>query len=120
MADSETGGRRLQVANARPEDSGRGIAHLPRSVMALLGVNEGDVVPITLAIDGSEPLYTPTAPAGPQAATEPSSSPWPIVRSEWRRSGASSGWMPFSMRSILPWPAYWRTAWVPSGGATRL
>ncbi|MEP9402438.1 CDC48 family AAA ATPase [Sphingomonas sp. VNH70] len=46
MADSETGGRRLQVANARPEDSGRGIAHLPRSVMALLGVNEGDVVEI--------------------------------------------------------------------------
>ena len=46
MADSETGGRRLQVANARPEDSGRGIAHLPRSVMALLGINEGDVVEI--------------------------------------------------------------------------
>ncbi len=46
MADSETGERRLQVANARPEDSGRGIAHLPRSVMALLGVNEGDVVEI--------------------------------------------------------------------------
>ncbi len=46
MADSETSERRLQVANARPEDSGRGIAHLPRSVMALLGVNEGDVVEI--------------------------------------------------------------------------
>ena len=29
MADTETNTRKLQVANARPEDSGRGLAHLP-------------------------------------------------------------------------------------------
>ncbi len=29
MADTEMPGTKLQVANARPEDSGRGLAHLP-------------------------------------------------------------------------------------------
>ncbi len=37
---------RLQVANARPEDSGHGIARLPRSSMAALGVQQGDVIEI--------------------------------------------------------------------------
>src|SRR6188768_822336 len=46
MADTETTPRKLQVANARPEDSGRGLAHLPRSMMAALGLAEGDVIEI--------------------------------------------------------------------------
>lgn len=46
MADDESRGRKLQVANARPEDSGRGLAHIPRSLMAALGVTEGDVIEI--------------------------------------------------------------------------
>ena len=46
MADDEPRGRRLQVANARPEDSGRGLAHLPRALMAALGIAEGDVIEI--------------------------------------------------------------------------
>jgi transitional endoplasmic reticulum ATPase len=46
MADSETNKQRLQVANARPEDSGHGIARLPRAVMASLGVQQGDVIEI--------------------------------------------------------------------------
>ncbi|MBY8829199.1 CDC48 family AAA ATPase [Hephaestia mangrovi] len=47
MADSETPPlRKLQVANARPEDSGRGIAHLPRALMGELGLAEGDVIEI--------------------------------------------------------------------------
>jgi transitional endoplasmic reticulum ATPase len=44
MADDERAPTRLQVANMRPDDSGRGIARLPRAVMAALGVSEGDVV----------------------------------------------------------------------------
>ncbi|MDO7841329.1 CDC48 family AAA ATPase [Sphingomonas immobilis] len=46
MADSETPVKKLQVANARPEDSGRGLAHLPRAVMAALALAEGDVIEI--------------------------------------------------------------------------
>ena len=46
MADSETPAHKLQVANARPEDSGRGLAHLPRAMMAALGLAEGDVIEI--------------------------------------------------------------------------
>ncbi len=46
MADSDTPARKIQVANSRPEDSGRGLAHLPRSLMAALGVGEGDVIEI--------------------------------------------------------------------------
>ena len=37
---------RLQVAAARQEESGRGIARLPRSAFQALGVTEGDVVEI--------------------------------------------------------------------------
>ncbi len=44
MADAETSLARLQVANARPEDSGRGFARIPRGVMATLGLAQGDVV----------------------------------------------------------------------------
>jgi transitional endoplasmic reticulum ATPase len=44
MADEERKPRRLQVATMRPEDSGRGIARLPRAVMTELGLAEGDVV----------------------------------------------------------------------------
>ncbi|MFW2831297.1 CDC48 family AAA ATPase [Sphingomonas sp. ID0503] len=47
MADEEQGGgRRLQVANARPDDSGRGLARLNRATMNALGLAEGDVVEI--------------------------------------------------------------------------
>ncbi|MFM2301648.1 MAG: hypothetical protein RLZZ84_1384 [Pseudomonadota bacterium] len=37
---------KLQVAAARQEESGQGIARLPKSAMAALGVTEGDVVEI--------------------------------------------------------------------------
>ena len=47
MADEEKQPTRLQVANMRPDDSGRGIARLPRAVMNALGLNEGDVVELT-------------------------------------------------------------------------
>jgi len=43
-ADTHT--HRLQVANARPDDSGHGLARLPRTAMQALGVLEGDVVEI--------------------------------------------------------------------------
>lgn len=50
MADAETldqtNTARLQVANARPDDSGHGLARLPRGAMQTLGVVEGDVVEI--------------------------------------------------------------------------
>jgi transitional endoplasmic reticulum ATPase len=46
MADTENNAKKLQVANARPEDSGHGIARLPRTAMAALGLAEGDVVAI--------------------------------------------------------------------------
>ena len=64
MADSEDTGRRLQVANARPEDSGRGVAHLPRSIMAALGVTDGDVIEIV----GKK--MTPARALGPYAEDE--------------------------------------------------
>src|SRR3546814_10254855 len=38
---------KLQVANARAEESGGGIARIPRSAMAELGLTEGDVVQIS-------------------------------------------------------------------------
>lgn len=46
MADTETKPRKLQVANSRAEDSGRGLAHLPRSLMGELGLAQGDVIEI--------------------------------------------------------------------------
>jgi transitional endoplasmic reticulum ATPase len=47
MADEEKQPTRLQVATMRPEDSGRGLARMPRRLMASLGLNEGDVIEIT-------------------------------------------------------------------------
>ena len=35
MADADEKLVKLQVANARPEDSGRGVAHLPRARLAI-------------------------------------------------------------------------------------
>ncbi|QIG78524.1 CDC48 family AAA ATPase [Stakelama tenebrarum] len=46
MADEDAPTRKLQVANSRPEDSGRGLAHLPRALMHALHIDEGDVVEI--------------------------------------------------------------------------
>jgi transitional endoplasmic reticulum ATPase len=46
MADSEDQVRRVQVASARAEDSGRGLARIPRALMTALGLQEGDVVEI--------------------------------------------------------------------------
>jgi transitional endoplasmic reticulum ATPase len=46
MADSDPTTRKIQVANSRPEDSGRGLAHMPRALMAALGIGEGDTVEI--------------------------------------------------------------------------
>jgi len=45
MADDDKA-RKIQVANSRPEDSGRGLAHVPRPLMAALGIAEGDVIEI--------------------------------------------------------------------------
>jgi transitional endoplasmic reticulum ATPase len=44
VADEEKPTQRLQVANMRPDDSGRGLARLPRAIMNALGLAEGDVV----------------------------------------------------------------------------
>jgi len=44
MADEERKPKKLQVATMRPEDSGRGIARLPRATMTELGLAEGDVI----------------------------------------------------------------------------
>jgi transitional endoplasmic reticulum ATPase len=46
MADEESRVHKLQVANSRPEDSGRGLAHVPRSLMSALGITEGDIIEI--------------------------------------------------------------------------
>jgi transitional endoplasmic reticulum ATPase len=46
MADDEKQPKKLQVANSRPEDSGRGLAHIPRALMGGLGLTEGDVIEI--------------------------------------------------------------------------
>ncbi len=43
----EEGTVRLQVAAARQEESGSGIARMPKSVFSKLGITEGDVVEIT-------------------------------------------------------------------------
>ena len=46
MADGSDAAHKIQVANSRAEDSGRGLAHLPRALIATLGIGEGDVVEI--------------------------------------------------------------------------
>ena len=40
-------GQKVQVANARPEDSGAGLARLGRGVMGKLGITPGDIIAIT-------------------------------------------------------------------------
>ncbi|NMW32884.1 CDC48 family AAA ATPase [Altererythrobacter sp. RZ02] len=44
--DAKDGSVRLQVAAARQEESGQGIARMPRSAFQALGITEGDVVEI--------------------------------------------------------------------------
>ena len=51
MADAdaatiEKGQARLQVADARKEESGRGYARIPRSAFQALGITEGDAVEV--------------------------------------------------------------------------
>jgi transitional endoplasmic reticulum ATPase len=43
---AKTKAQRLQVANAKAEDSGRGFARLSRETMADLGLQQGDVIEI--------------------------------------------------------------------------
>ena len=64
MADADERAIKLQVANARPEDSGRGIAHLPRSVLVAMGITDGDVIEIV----GKK--TTPARAVGPYAEDE--------------------------------------------------
>ena len=46
VAEVEEGTVRLQVAAARQEESGRGVARMPRSAFQALGITEGDTVEI--------------------------------------------------------------------------
>ncbi len=46
MADTENNIHKLQVANSKPEESGHGLARIPRDVMSALGLLEGDVIEI--------------------------------------------------------------------------
>ncbi len=46
MAENTKQAGRLQVANARPEDSGHGLARLPTALFAKLGIAQGDVIEI--------------------------------------------------------------------------
>ncbi|HEX8571842.1 MAG TPA: AAA family ATPase, partial [Allosphingosinicella sp.] len=64
MADDERQPTRLQVATMKPEDSGRGLARLPRRLMAQLALAEGDVIEVT----GKR--STPARAVGPYAEDE--------------------------------------------------
>jgi transitional endoplasmic reticulum ATPase len=64
MADDEKKPARLQVATMRPEDSGRGLARLPRRLMAELALAEGDVI----EIEGKR--ATPARAVGPYPEDE--------------------------------------------------
>lgn len=46
MADAEPKGMQVQVANARPEDVGKGVARIGRRVLQALGIREGDPLEI--------------------------------------------------------------------------
>ena len=46
MSDADSKGTQVQVANARPEDVGKGVARLSRKVMQALGVQQGDPLEI--------------------------------------------------------------------------
>jgi len=52
---------KLQVASARAEESGRGIARIPRSAMAELGLAEGDIVQISGKRDTASRVVLPYA-----------------------------------------------------------
>jgi transitional endoplasmic reticulum ATPase len=64
MADKEQKARKLQVATMRPDDSGRGLARLPRALMTELGLSEGDVIELM----GKRP--TPARAVGPYPEDE--------------------------------------------------
>jgi transitional endoplasmic reticulum ATPase len=65
VAEIEAGSVRLQVAAARQEESGRGIARMPKSAFAALGIAEGDVVEIT----GKRATAAIAVPAYPEDQT---------------------------------------------------
>ena len=46
MADTETKGTQVQVANARSEDVGKGVARVSRKLMQALGMQQGDPIEI--------------------------------------------------------------------------
>ncbi|HEX4738040.1 MAG TPA: CDC48 family AAA ATPase [Allosphingosinicella sp.] len=64
MADEERQPTRLQVATMRPEDSGRGLARLPRRIMEQLALAEGDVIEI------AGKRATPARAVGPYSEDE--------------------------------------------------
>ncbi|MGQ0590102.1 MAG: CDC48 family AAA ATPase [Sphingosinicella sp.] len=64
MADEERAPKKLQVATMRPDDSGRGIARLPRAIMTELGLADGDVIELV----GKRP--TPARAVGPYPEDE--------------------------------------------------
>ncbi|MBI0534755.1 AAA family ATPase [Roseomonas sp. KE2513] len=46
MSEADSKGTQVQVANARPEDVGKGVARVSRKVMQALGVQQGDALEI--------------------------------------------------------------------------
>ena len=52
---------KLQVATLRAEESGAGIARIPRTAMAELGVTEGDVIQISGKRDTAARVVAPYA-----------------------------------------------------------
>ena len=65
VAEIEAGSVRLQVAAARQEESGRGIARMPKSAFAALGITEGDTVEVT----GKRATAAIAVPAYPEDET---------------------------------------------------
>jgi len=65
VIELEAGSIRLQVAAARQEESGRGIARMPKSAFAALGITEGDVVEIS----GKRATAAIAVPAHPEDQT---------------------------------------------------
>jgi len=49
MAEAEPKGVQVQVANARPEDVGKGVARVSRKALQALGIGQGDVLEIVSA-----------------------------------------------------------------------
>ena len=65
IAEIETGSVRLQVAAARQEESGRGIARMPKKAFDALGIGEGDVVELV----GKRTTAAIAVPAYPEDQT---------------------------------------------------